>query len=187
MRAVLAFGANLPGEAGDPAVQIARAAAALAATPGITVTASSAMYATPPWGVTDQAEFRNSVLVADVDDALFTPPDLLHRCQREEQAAHRVRQRHWGPRTLDVDVVSLWAAGAGDGGELRELHSDGRWGDELVVPHPWAHARAFVLVPWADADPAATLGGRPLADLLAACPPDEVAGVRALPDVAWAP
>lgn len=184
MKAVIAFGANLPGDAGDPAAQIARAAASLAATPGITVTASSAMYATPPWGVTDQAEFRNCVLVAEVSDALFGPLELLHRCQAEERAAHRVRQRHWGPRTLDVDIVSLWTDG---GTGPREVHSDGRWGDDLVVPHPWAHARAFVLVPWADADPAATLGGRPLAELIASCPPEEVSGVRALPDVAWAP
>lgn len=181
MKAVLAFGANLPGDLGDPAAQIAHAAASLATTPGIGVCASSRMFATPPWGVTDQAEFRNCVLVAEVDDALFSPLDLLHRCQAEERDAHRVRDRHWGPRTLDVDLVSL------TGGDGREIHSDGRWGGELVVPHPWAHARAFVLVPWRDADPDATLGGVPLDELIDACPDADVAGVRALPDVAWAP
>lgn len=181
MKAVLAFGANLPGDLGDPAAQITRAAANLAGTDGITVTAASAMYATDPWGVTDQDEFRNSVLCLDVDDARFSPLDLLHRCQEEERAARRVRDRHWGPRTLDVDVVRLAdAAGV-------ELTSDDRWGEELIVPHPWAHARAFVLVPWQDAEPAATLGSVAVADLIAACPAGEVAGVRALPDVAWAP
>ncbi|AEK35837.1 2-amino-4-hydroxy-6-hydroxymethyldihydropteridine diphosphokinase [Corynebacterium variabile] len=181
MRAVLAFGANLPGDLGDPAAQIAHAAASLALTEGIRVLASSRMFATPPWGVTDQAEFRNCVLIVDVEDALFTPVDLLHRCQAEEQAAHRVRDRHWGPRTLDVDLVALYS----EAGE--EIRSDGRWGEELVVPHAWAHARAFVLVPWQDADPSATLGGTPVADLIAACPEEDVSGVRALPDVAWAP
>ncbi|AWT27008.1 2-amino-4-hydroxy-6-hydroxymethyldihydropteridine pyrophosphokinase [Corynebacterium provencense] len=180
MKAVLAFGANLPGDLGDPVAQIARAARSLAESPGITVTAASAMYATPPWGVEDQAEFRNSVLVVEVDEALFSPLDLLHRCQDEEKAAHRVRHRHWGPRTLDIDLISLWSAGV-------EIHSGGRWGAELVLPHPWAHARAFVLVPWNDADPAATLDGQPVAGLMASCPAGDLAGVRALPDVAWAP
>lgn len=184
MRAVLAFGANLPGDLGDPAAQIARAAAALASTPGIRVTSTSRMYATPPWGVTDQAEFRNSVLVAEVEDALFTPLELLHRCQREEQAARRVRRRHWGPRTLDIDIITLWDDSGDSGGEV---HSDGRWGGELVVPHPWAHARAFVLVPWQDADPAATLGGTRVRELIDACPVEDVAGIRPLTDVAWAP
>ncbi|WP_297005484.1 2-amino-4-hydroxy-6-hydroxymethyldihydropteridine diphosphokinase [uncultured Corynebacterium sp.] len=181
MKAVLAFGANLPGDLGDPVAQIARAASALASTPGIHVTATSRMFATPPWGVTDQAEFRNCVLLAEVDDALFSPLSLLHRCQDEEQAAHRVRRSHWGPRTLDIDIVSLRTAAGG------EVHSDGRWGGELVLPHPWAHERAFVLVPWLDADPDASLGGTPLGELIEACPAPDVAGVRALSDVAWAP
>lgn len=187
MRAVLAFGANLPGDLGDPAAQIARAAAELAASPGLTVTAASAMYATEPWGVQDQEEFRNSVLLAEVDDDVYSPRDLLHLCQDREQAARRTRTRHWGPRTLDIDIVSLWRSSQGSQDSLQEIHSDGRWGTELVVPHPWAHARAFVLVPWEDADPAATLDGQPLSRLIAACPADEVAGVRALPDVAWVP
>lgn len=176
MKAVLAFGANLA----DPEEQIRRAARSLAGSPGITVTACSAMFATEPWGVPDQEEFRNSVLIAEVDEAVFGPLELLHRCQQEEQTARRVRQRRWGPRTLDVDIVSLW-----DGDT--EIHSAGRWGTELIVPHPWAGIRAFVLVPWEDAEPSATLAGKPLTTLIAACPPEDVVGVRALPDVAWAP
>jgi len=116
---------------------------------------------------------------------------FLHLCQEQEQAAHRTRDRHWGPRTLDVDIVSLFedAKNTGDAHPIpgREIHSDGRWGTELVVPHAWAHARAFVLVPWLDADSAATLGERPLAELIEDCPPGDVAGVRPLSDVAWAP
>jgi 2-amino-4-hydroxy-6-hydroxymethyldihydropteridine diphosphokinase len=183
MSAVVAFGSNLPGDLGDPAEQIRRAARTLAVQPGVTVTGASAMYATEPWGVTDQAEFRNSVLLIDVADSVGGPLGLLHLCQEREQEAHRVRDRHWGPRTLDIDLVSVSAAGA-------EVVSDGRWGEELILPHPWAHERAFVLVPWLDADPSATLRGTPLPELLGGLAdgdPASVAGVRRLPDVPWVP
>jgi 2-amino-4-hydroxy-6-hydroxymethyldihydropteridine diphosphokinase len=180
LQAVLAFGSNLAGDLGDPEEQIRRAAATVAAQPGVTVTGASALYATAPWGVTDQAEFRNSVLLVEVDGRVGGPLGLLHLCQAREQEARRVRDRHWGPRTLDIDLVSVSVDGV-------PVRSDGRWGEELVVPHAWAHARAFVLVPWQDADPSSTLGGTPLADLIAACPEEDVSGVRALPDVAWAP
>lgn len=176
MKVVLALGANL----NQPTEQIRHAAIALAATPGIVVLAASALYATEPWGLIDQAEFRNSVLILEVDESQFSPLTLLHLCQEQERAAQRIREQRWGPRTLDVDIVSLWRKG-------REYRSEGQWGEELIVPHPWAHQRAFVLVPWLDADPAATLGGVPLAQLIAARPVSEVAGVRKLPDVIWFP
>ncbi|MGO3362847.1 MAG: 2-amino-4-hydroxy-6-hydroxymethyldihydropteridine diphosphokinase [Corynebacterium sp.] len=179
-RAVLALGSNLAGPLSGPEEQIRVAAHALAARPDVTPVAASAMYATPPWGVTDQDEFRNSILV--VDTAL-EPLDLLHVCQQLEQGARRVRSRHWGPRTLDVDIVAV-------DGERGGVASDGRWGEELVLPHPWAHRRAFVLVPWLDADPDAELSGRPVSRLLEDLEgddPSETAGIRALPDVAWAP
>lgn len=176
MKAVLAFGANLD----QPTVQIQRAATSLAATPGIAVHAASALYATEPWGVADQAEFRNSVLIVDVDESQFSPLALLHLCQEQERAAQRVREQRWGPRTLDVDIVSLWVEG-------HEYNSNGQWGDDLIIPHPWAQERAFVLVPWLDADPTATLGGVPLAQLIADRPPMELAGVRKLADVIWSP
>jgi 2-amino-4-hydroxy-6-hydroxymethyldihydropteridine diphosphokinase len=113
--------------------------------------------------VTDQGEFLNAVLIVDVES---TPLELLRRGQRLEDAAERVRERRWGPRTLDVDVVTV-----DDGGELT---SDD---PVLTLPHPFAHQRAFVLVPWLAADPAATLGGVPVAELLARLDPAEVAGI----------
>ncbi|NLF91404.1 MAG: 2-amino-4-hydroxy-6-hydroxymethyldihydropteridine diphosphokinase [Corynebacterium marinum] len=127
------------------------------------IVAASPVYSTPPWGVTDQGEFLNAVLIVDVES---TPLELLRRGQRLEDAAERVRERRWGPRTLDVDVVTV-----DDGGELT---SDD---PVLTLPHPFAHQRAFVLVPWLAADPAATLGGVPVAELLARLDPAEVAGI----------
>ena len=127
------------------------------------IVAASPVYSTPPWGVTDQGEFLNAVLIVDVES---TPLELLRRGQRLEDAAERVRERRWGPRTLDVDVVTV-----DDGGELT---SDD---PVLTLPHPFAHQRAFVLVPWLAADPAATLGGVAVAELLARLDPAEVAGI----------
>lgn len=122
--------------------------------------AASPIYSTPPWGVEDQDEFLNAVLIVDVD---CTPLELLRRGQALEDAAERVRVRKWGPRTLDVDIVDIDGFSSDD--------------PELTVPHPYAVQRAFVLVPWLAADPQATLGGVPLAELIAKLPAADVAGV----------
>jgi len=124
------------------------------------IVAASPVFATPPWGVTDQDEFLNAVLIVDVEQ---TPLELLRRGQALEDAAERVRVRRWGPRTLDVDVVAVEGVESDD--------------PVLTLPHPHAHERAFVLVPWLAADPDAQLQGRPLAELIARLDPDEVAGV----------
>ena len=84
------------------------------------------------------------------------------RGQAAEAARHRVRQQRWGPRTLDVDIIVY-----GD-----QISDD----PELTLPHPRAHERAFVLVPWHDVDPDAVLPGRGrVADLLAAA---DTTGIR---------
>lgn len=109
--------------------------------------ARSPIYATPPWGVLDQAEFLNAVLIVEVEQ---TPLELLCRGQALEEAAERRRMNRWGPRTLDVDVVQVIDhTGA-------ELVSED---PTLILPHPWASRRAFVLVPWLAADPNAQLRG----------------------------
>ena len=123
--------------------------------------AASPIYSTPPWGVTDQDEFLNAVLIVDVEES---PVELLRRGQVLEQAAERVRVRHWGPRTLDVDIVQVEGVTSSD--------------PELTLPHPYAHQRAFVLVPWLAADPDARLGDTPVADLIAALDPAEVEQVK---------
>ena len=123
--------------------------------------AASPVYATPPWGVTDQGDFLNAVLIVDVD---CTPLELLRRGQKLEEAAERVRVRRWGPRTLDVDIVQI------DGVESDD--------PELTLPHPYAHQRAFVLVPWLAADPDAKLNGTPVCELVANLDSDDVAAVK---------
>lgn len=107
----------------------------------------SPVYETAPVGGVEQEDFLNAVVLCDLDAATS-----WERAQQAETAAGRERTVRWGPRTLDVDVVT----------------AGGPSPDELVLPHPRAHERAFVLVPWLDADPAAVLPGHgPVAGLLA--------------------
>ena len=137
---------------------------------GAAVRAVSPVYETDPWGGVDQSPFLNAVLLAD--DPAVDARGWLHRGQELERAADRVRKEHWGPRTLDVDVISCQ-----DGGAEVESHDA-----ELTLPHPHAHQRAFVLIPWVAADPAATLltgaERRPVAALIAELDPAELDGVR---------
>lgn len=117
----------------------------------------SPVYRTPPWGPVEQDDFLNAVVIVDADE--IDAEQWLARGQRLEQAADRVREVHWGPRTLDVDVVSV----------------DGVTSDDpvLTLPHPRAAERAFVLIPWLAADPRATLAGSAVRDLVATLPAEE--------------
>jgi 2-amino-4-hydroxy-6-hydroxymethyldihydropteridine diphosphokinase len=99
--------------------------------------AVSPVYETAPWGGVDQDDFLNVVVVCDYDAT-----EAWRRAVLAEDAEGRVRDVRWGPRTLDVDVV------VADGTD-----------PALVLPHPHAHERAFVLVPWLDVDPDAELPG----------------------------
>ena len=112
--------------------------------------AASSIYATAPWGKTDQPDFLNQSLLVDVGN---TPRELLGRCQDLEQRANRVREERWGPRTLDVDIVWIDGYTSND--------------PDLTVPHPRAHLRQFVLQPWLEMDPDAELNGVRVAALLA--------------------
>jgi 2-amino-4-hydroxy-6-hydroxymethyldihydropteridine diphosphokinase len=137
---------------------------------GGAVRSVSPVYETAAWGGVEQGAFLNAVLVAD--DPLLDCRGWLRRGQELENAGGRVRDERWGPRTLDVDLVTCH-----DG--AIEVRSD----DEvLTLPHPLAHQRAFVLIPWLAVDGAATLtvDGRsqPVARLLDAIDPAERAGVR---------
>lgn len=124
---------------------------------------ASRVYSTPPWGVEDQEEFLNAVIIVEVDQ---TPLELLHRGQALEQAAERVRERKWGPRTLDVDIV-----------DIEGFSSDT---EELTVPHPHAAERAFVLIPWMAVDLNAELNGQPVAGLIGKLPTADVEGMKVL-------
>ena len=128
-RAVLSLGSNL----GDRLDHLRTAVAAL----GDAVLVVSGVYETPPWGDADQPAYLNAVLLAEDDAA--TARDWLERARAAERAAGRVRdpQRRFGPRTLDVDVIAVWD----DDGE--PVLSDD---EDLTLPHPRAHLRAFVLL-----------------------------------------
>ncbi|MHA3701621.1 2-amino-4-hydroxy-6-hydroxymethyldihydropteridine diphosphokinase [Jatrophihabitans sp. YIM 134969] len=130
--------------------------------------AASGVVETPPWGPVEQPDFLNAVLV--VDDERAAPADWLERAHAAEQRAGRTREVHWGPRTVDVDVVTVSDGDA-------EIRSDD---PVLTLPHPRSAERAFVLVPWAAVESDATLGGRRVADLLAGVDRD---GVRERPDL----
>ncbi|MGY1855106.1 2-amino-4-hydroxy-6-hydroxymethyldihydropteridine diphosphokinase [Modestobacter sp. SYSU DS0290] len=158
-RAVLSLGANL----GDRAGTLRRAVETLA---GQGLVARSVLYETPPWGPVEQPPYLNAIAVVRGDrDA----PGWLALAHELEQAAGRTREVRWGARTLDVDVVTV----TGDDG-APVLSDD----PQLTLPHPRAHERAFVLVPWLALDPGAQLPGHgAVADLLAALPADDVAAV----------
>ncbi|CCG01536.1 2-amino-4-hydroxy-6-hydroxymethyldihydropteridine diphosphokinase [Blastococcus saxobsidens] len=158
-RAVLSLGANL----GDRAGTIRTALTALK---DAGLVARSTLYETPPWGPVEQSPYLNAIAVVRGDRDARGWLTLAHEL---EQAAGRTREVRWGPRTLDVDVVTV----AGDDGA--PLISED---PELTLPHPRAHERAFVLVPWQTLDPTAVLPGRgAVADLVAALDPAEVAAV----------
>jgi 2-amino-4-hydroxy-6-hydroxymethyldihydropteridine diphosphokinase len=128
-RAFLGLGSNLGdreallGEAVDRLVAVGRA--------GV-----SPLYETDPVGGPEQGAYLNLVVELDTD---LSPRQLLAVAQRLEQAAERVREQRWGPRTLDVDV--LWVDGT--------TVSD----DDLEVPHPRMWERRFVLAPLRDLAP----------------------------------
>ncbi|MGY1846607.1 MULTISPECIES: 2-amino-4-hydroxy-6-hydroxymethyldihydropteridine diphosphokinase [unclassified Blastococcus] len=159
-RAVLSLGANL----GDRAGALRTALTALK-DDGVLV-ARSTLYETPPWGPVEQPPYLNAIAVVRGErDAR----GWLARAQELEQAAGRTREVRWGARTLDVDVVTV----TGDDG-APVLSDD----PALTLPHPRAHERAFVLVPWLTLDPTAVLPGRGrVADLVAALDPADVAAV----------
>lgn len=144
---VFSLGANL----GDTLETLQGAVDLLCETPNVIPVAVSPVYLTTPVGKLDQPDFHN--LVLEVESTL-TARTLLERGQAVEDAYGRERLELNGPRTVDVDLVQV--------GPLQIDEPD------LKVPHPRAHERAFVLVPWADIEPAAVLPGYgAVSDLLA--------------------
>jgi 2-amino-4-hydroxy-6-hydroxymethyldihydropteridine diphosphokinase len=142
------------------------------------VLAVSPVYETDAWGGVSQDHFLNAIVIAD-DDQLDAR-GWLRRAQALELDNERVREQKWGPRTLDVDLISCFERSELHGAVVdNEVFSDDA---ALTLPHPFAHERAFVLLPWLALDPAAelTVAGqrRPLRDLLDRLEPAERAGVR---------
>lgn len=161
-RVVLSIGSNL----GDRLSRLQSVVDGL----GESVVAVSPVYETDPWGRVEQAPFLNAVLIAD--DRGCDGQGWLSRAQDFERAAGRVRGERWGPRSLDVDLIACYD----DGVEVVAREPN------LTLPHPLAHLRAFVLVPWLAIDPDATLpvveGPQSIASLLARLEPADRDGVR---------
>jgi 2-amino-4-hydroxy-6-hydroxymethyldihydropteridine diphosphokinase len=124
----------------------------------------SGVFETIPVGGPEQDNYLNAVLLANT---ALPARQVLARCAAAESAAGRVRTVRWGPRTLDVDIITA------DDETCAE--------PDLTLPHPRAHERAFVLAPWLDVEPTAVLPGRGrVADLLAAT---SMAGVWRRPEL----
>jgi len=168
---VVALGANL----GDARATLESAVAAVAGLPGMRVRAVSPLVETDPVGGPDQPAYLNAVLVGDTT---LDPDDLLRRLHEIEADHGRTRGVRWGARTLDLDLIQVGTPESGS--EVR------REDPALTLPHPRAHERGFVLVPWSLADPAATIRAdeqvRPVADLVGEV---DTSGVRPGPD--WSP
>jgi 2-amino-4-hydroxy-6-hydroxymethyldihydropteridine diphosphokinase len=158
--AVLSVGSNL----GDRLGTLQACVHAIGGLPDTDVLAVSPVYETAPVGGPVQPDYLNAVLI--VATAL-TPRDLLAAAHGIEAEAGRVRTERFGPRTLDIDIISY----------ADQVSDD----QTLTLPHPRAHERAFVLAPWHDIDAGATLPGQgKVRDLLAGLGQD---GVRRRPDL----
>ncbi|MDB4260152.1 2-amino-4-hydroxy-6-hydroxymethyldihydropteridine diphosphokinase [Porticoccaceae bacterium] len=159
----IALGSNMD----SPHQQLDSALEALAQHPNMQLVAVSDRYQTPPIGP-QQPDFINAAAQLSTD---LSPLDLLDALQAIEQQQNRVRSIHWGPRTLDLDILFYndLVGGSPVGGSLV--------GDSLVIeserltiPHPRIGERAFVLVPLMDLNPQLTLpSGETVAQLLANC------------------
>lgn len=165
---VVALGANL----GDAAASLSDAVTSLATTPGVRLRAVSPLVETDPVGGPHQPPYLNAVLLAETT---LPPEELLARLHEIEADHGRTREIRWGARTLDLDLIQYGEPGSPD-----EVVSDDT---ALTLPHPRAHERGFVLVPWSTVAPDAGARVRedvvPLAELVAGV---DTSGVRPGPD-----
>ncbi len=144
--AAIGLGSNV----GDKRANIARAVSLLTASGDITLIERSRDYRSAPWGVKDQDWFVNACISVATK---LSARVLLQRCQQVESTMGRVRLQKWGPRVIDVDILTY---------RDEAIHEP-----DLVVPHPLMSQRAFVLVPLRDVAPGLKIAGRPLDALIA--------------------
>lgn len=157
---------GLGGNVGDPKAAMARALAALNAHDDCRLVAVSDLYRTPPWGKTDQADFFNCCALIETRLEAETLLDLGLDIER---GMKRVRIERWGPRTIDIDVLTY-----GDAHIVTE---------RVEIPHPRMTDRAFVLMPLADIAPDMEVEGRRVSDWLAEA--DKTGIVRANEKREW--
>jgi 2-amino-4-hydroxy-6-hydroxymethyldihydropteridine diphosphokinase len=134
MKAVIALGANI----GNPKEQMDLAVALLKES--LEVSAVSSYFTTAPVGGPEQPDYLNAICIAESD---IPAADLLALLHGIEKVLGRERLERWGPRTIDLDLIQY--------GSLLS------YADELLLPHPRAHERRFVLEPWAEIEPDAIL------------------------------
>ncbi|MGW7478868.1 2-amino-4-hydroxy-6-hydroxymethyldihydropteridine diphosphokinase [Nonomuraea muscovyensis] len=148
MKCVLSLGSNL----GRRFDTLQGAIDTLFDAPGLEFVAVSPVYETEPvGGPGGQRPYLNAIVIVETS---LPPRALLERAQSVENAYGRERLERWGPRTLDVDLIMVGDVVSDD--------------PDLTLPHPRAHERAFVLVPWVEADPEGRLLGHgPISELLA--------------------
>jgi 2-amino-4-hydroxy-6-hydroxymethyldihydropteridine diphosphokinase len=150
MLAYIGLGSNLA----NPRAQVEQAFAELARLPNSTLIAISALYSSSAVGPGEQPDYVNAAALLQTE---LTPLVLLDALQEIEQAHRRVRIEHWGPRTLDLDILLL---------DQQTIDSE-----RLKVPHPSLAQRNFVLYPLADIAPDLHLpNGSSLQELIAQCP-----------------
>ena len=137
--AILALGSNV----GEKRDNIARAATNMGSLDGVEIVKRSRDYRTPPWGNTDQDWFVNACMSISTT---LSPSELLARCLETERKMGRERGMKWGPRVIDLDILTY--------GDAVSRESD------LVVPHPYITKRAFVLAPMAEVAPDLVLDGK---------------------------
>ena len=146
MKAWLGLGSNLQ----QPVSQLKGALGSLGLVEGIELLETSGFYRTPPWGDDQQDDFINTVVRIETD---LGPVSLLQALQGIENEMGRQRSgRRWGPRLIDIDLLLY--------GDL-QVQSE-----ELELPHPRMHERAFVLVPLCELDKTITIPGHGVAEVL---------------------
>ena len=160
MKATIGLGSNM----GDRFSYLQQALDSLNTVTGVQVHSVSPVYETDPVGGPEQENYLNAVAVLKT---VLTPHQLLAETQQIEQEANRQRNERWGPRTLDLDLLAMDS----------EVVST----EDLDLPHPRAHERGFVLLPWSMLDPDYLLPGYgSVADLLTRV---DVSGVRLRTDL----
>jgi len=139
MKAWLGLGSNLQ----QPVAQLKDALVRLEMLEGVEILRTSGFYRTPPWGDGQQDDFINAVVQIETE---LDPLTLLHALQSIENDMGRQRSgRRWGPRLIDIDLL-LYAD--------QQLQSE-----ELELPHPRMHERAFVLIPLCELDKTVKIPG----------------------------
>lgn len=150
------FGIGLGANLGAREAVLEAALDRLACVEGVEIQQVSSFYDSAPWGVEDQPPFVN---MAALGVTRLTPHALLNACKETERALGRVPGRRWGERAVDVDILFYGTAEENNEKTLKSR--------ALTLPHPQLFARAFVLEPLVELDPALVISGRRAADALA--------------------